>query len=105
MLHLVLMSLGRAALVVASLVPANFHACFCAWRRIAMLIWWLQVPRLPLLPPLARMLLQSQRCVDHRLLAASEDQWDSWAAPGHAHVREGGNALLSVGERVEGWGG
>lgn len=28
MLHLVLMSLGRAALVVASLAPANFHACF-----------------------------------------------------------------------------
>lgn len=49
MLHLVLMSLGRAALVVASLAPANFHACFCAWRRIATLIWRLQVPRLP--PP------------------------------------------------------
>lgn len=49
MLHLVLMSLGRAALVVASLAPANLHACFCAWRRIATLIWWLQVPRLP--PP------------------------------------------------------
>lgn len=111
MLNLLLMSFRRLTLVVCIAgTRHHFRACLCAWRQIATLIWWIQVPRLSLtfLSPICS--CSPRGIVDHRadcwLLHRKNSEAAGHPSRGQTDVqvtcRGSEWQFCWVGERVEG---